>query len=152
MLSVSSIGRFVYKEVTPKDNIISSSSMVTFLMQLENLVNFLALLFSSQTILAMYQFRGRPGDVPSPERLLKVLNSVTSWEPSEDSQVTNTKIDDLMKKVFFRCNSPCFTHLLLFFPEKINIQKFSGTKLLNIFGTSAGRPSYMFFKFNSETY
>ena len=34
------------------------------------------------------------------------------------------KIDNLMKKVFFRCNSSCFTHLLLFFTGKTNMQKF----------------------------
>ena len=33
------------------------------------------------------------------------------------------KIDDLMKKLFFRCNSPCFTHLFLFSTGKTNIQK-----------------------------
>ena len=37
---------------------------------------------------------------------------------------TNKNLDDLMKKVFFRCNSPCFRHLLLFFTGKTNIQKF----------------------------
>ena len=44
----------------------------------------------------------------------------------------NTKIDDLMNKVFFRSNSLCFTYLLLFFTEKTNIQKFE-------MGTSTGR-------------
>ena len=42
---------------------------------------------------------------------------------SGDSQGTNTKIDDLMKKLFFRCNSLCFTHLFLLFTGKTNIQK-----------------------------
>ena len=28
-----------------------------------------------------------------------------------------------MKKLFFRCNSPCFTHLFLFFTGKKNIQR-----------------------------
>ena len=59
----------------------------------------------------------------SPEGPLKVLTFGTSREYSGDSQGTNTKIDDLMKKLFFRCNSPCFTHLLLFFAGKTNIQK-----------------------------
>ena len=64
-------------------------------------------------------------DVPgtSPEGPLKVLTSGTSRGPSGDSQGTNTEIDDLMKKLFFRCNSPCFTHLFLFFTGKTNIQK-----------------------------
>ena len=43
---------------------------------------------------------------------------------SGDSQGTNTKIDDLMKKLFFSSNSPCFTHLFLFFTGKTNIQNF----------------------------
>ena len=64
-------------------------------------------------------------DVPgtSPEGPIKVLTSETSRGPSGDSQETNTKIDDLMKKLFFRCNSPCFTQLFLFFTAKTNIQK-----------------------------
>ena len=37
----------------------------------------------------------------SPEGPLKVLTSGTSRGPSGDSQVTNTKIDDLMKKLSF---------------------------------------------------
>ena len=43
MFSVSIIGMFVYKEVTSNDTIISSASMETFLMYLENVVEFLAL-------------------------------------------------------------------------------------------------------------
>ena len=41
-----------------------------------------------------------------------------------------------MKKVLFRCNSPCFTHRLLFFTEKKN--KYA--KVLNgdVHGTSKG--------------
>ena len=52
-------------------------------------------------------------DVPgtSPESLLKVLTSGTYRGPSGDSQGTNTKIDDFMKKLFFRSNSPCITYL-----------------------------------------
>ena len=61
MFSVSIIGMFVYKEVTSNDAITSSSSMGTFLMQLENIVEFLALLFSSLTLalrmLAIYLLR-----------------------------------------------------------------------------------------------
>ena len=37
-----------------------------------------------------------------------------------------------MKKVFFRCDSSCFTHLLLLFTGKTNMQKF-------YMGTSTGR-------------
>ena len=37
-----------------------------------------------------------------------------------------------MKKVFFRCNSLCFLHLLLIFTGKTNIQKF-------LMGRSTGR-------------
>ena len=59
-------------------------------------------------------------DVPgtSPEGPLKFLTSRTSRGPSGDSQGTNKKINNLMKKMFFRCNSSCFTHLLLFLLEK----------------------------------
>ena len=61
MLNVSIIGIFVSKEVTSNDTIILSSSMGTFLMELENVVEFLQLLFSSLTyafrMLAMYLFR-----------------------------------------------------------------------------------------------
>ena len=65
-------------------------------------------------------------DVPGtyPEGPLNVLTSGTSKGPSGDSQGTNAKIDDLMKKLFFRCSSPCFTHLFLTFTEKSNFQKF----------------------------
>ena len=34
------------------------------------------------------------------------------------------KIDDLMKKFFFRSNSACITYLFLFFTERKNMQKF----------------------------
>ena len=60
----------------------------------------------------------------SPEGPLKVLTSRTSRRPSGNSWRTNKKIADLMKKVFFRCNSLSFTHLLLFFTGKTNMQKF----------------------------
>ena len=52
-------------------------------------------------------------DVPgtSPEGLLKVLKSETCRGLSGDSQGTNTKIDDFMKKLFFGSNSPCMTYL-----------------------------------------
>ena len=96
------------------------------------------------------------------------LTETSRLETPGDLQGTNTEIDDLMKRVFFRCNSPCFTHPSLFFTGKTNIQKFwigtstsvyrtrvqdvLGTKWWDVLGTSAGRQSYMFFKFNSETY
>ena len=57
MVRVSIMRMFVYKEVTSNDTIISSSSMGTFLMELENVVEFLALLFSSLRMLAMYLLR-----------------------------------------------------------------------------------------------
>ena len=58
-------------------------------------------------------------DVPrtSPKDPLKILRSRTSRRPSGDFYGTNTKVDDLMKILFFKCNSPCFTHPLLFFTE-----------------------------------
>ena len=64
-------------------------------------------------------------DVPgtSPEGSLKVLTSGGYRGPSGDSQGTNTKIDNLMKKLFFRSNSPCITYLM-FFTGRANIQKF----------------------------
>ena len=43
---------------------------------------------------------------------------------SGDSQGTNTKFDDFMKKLFFRSNSSCITYLFLFFTGKKKIQKF----------------------------
>ena len=49
MFSVSIMEMFEYKEATLNDTSISSSSMETFLMQLGNVVEFLALLFSSLT-------------------------------------------------------------------------------------------------------
>ena len=84
-------------------------------------------------------------DVPgtSPEGPLKVLMSGTSRGPSGDSQGTNTKIDDLMKKLLVRSNNPCFTHLFLFFTEKTNNSKglngdFHGTSTGPSCGTSRG--------------
>ena len=57
----------------------------------------------------------------SPEGPLKVLMSGIYREPSGGSQGTNTKIDDLMKKLFFRGNSACVTHLFLFFTGRTSI-------------------------------
>ena len=59
-----------------------------------------------------------------PEGSLKFLKSRNSRGPSKDSQGTKTKIDDLMKEVFFRSNSCCFIDLFLLFTGKRNIEKF----------------------------
>ena len=61
---------------------------------------------------------------PSVLKVLKALTSGTYKGPSEDFQWTNTKIDDFLKKLFFRSNSPCITYLFLFFTGRTNIQKF----------------------------
>ena len=65
-------------------------------------------------------------DVPrtSPEGPLMFLTSGTYRGPSGHSQGTNTKTDDLMKKLFFRSNSLCITYLFLLFTGRTNIQKF----------------------------
>ena len=60
----------------------------------------------------------------SPEGPLKVLTPGTYRGPSRDSLRTNTNIDDFMKKLFFRSNSPCNTYLFLLFTRRTNIQKF----------------------------
>ena len=64
----------------------------------------------------------RPGT--SPKGPLKILTSRTYKGPSGDSQGTKTKIDDLMKKLIFRSNSPYITCLFPFFTRRRNIQKF----------------------------
>ena len=82
-------------------------------------------------------------DVPwtSPKGPLKVLTSGTSRGPSGNSQETIKKIDDFLKKGFFRCNSPCFTYLLLLFTGKANTQKFSmATSTGRARNPLAGRP------------
>ena len=77
----------------------------------------------------------------SPEGPVKILTSGTSSGPSGDSSGTNEKIDYLMKRVFFRCNSSCFTHLLLFFTGKTNMQEFyMGTSMGRLRDPVAGRP------------
>ena len=65
-------------------------------------------------------------DVPVtlPKGPLKVLTSGTYRGLSGDSQRTNTKIYNLMKRLFFRSNSPCITDLFLFFTRRTNFQKF----------------------------
>ena len=60
----------------------------------------------------------------SSEVTLMVLTSGVYRGPSEDFLGTNTKIDDLMKNLFFRSNSPCITYLFLFLTGRADIQKF----------------------------
>ena len=61
----------------------------------------------------------RPGT--SPEGPLKVLKLQGTFRGLLGDQ---QKIDNLMKKVFSRCSSSCFTHLLLSLTGKRNMQKF----------------------------
>ena len=79
--------------------------------------------------------------VTSPEGPLKFLTSGTYRVLSGNSQGTNTKIDDFVKKLFFGSNSPCITYLLLLFTRRTNIQKFqTGTSTTCIRDPVAGRP------------
>ena len=56
-------------------------------------------------------------DVPgtSFEGPLKILKSETCRGLPGDSQGTNTKIDDFMRKKKFRSNSPCITYLQIYY-------------------------------------
>ena len=65
---------------------------------------------------------GCPGDVPW--RYPKGPNVRDLQGTFRGHLEDRQKIDDLMKKVFFKCNSLCFKHLLLFLTGKTNIQKF----------------------------
>ena len=56
-----------------------------------------------------------PAGTRSPEGSLKVLTLGTYRGPSGDPQGTNTKTDDLIKKLIFGSNSPCISYLFLFF-------------------------------------
>ena len=99
----------------------------------ENFIQMVDLRIPERTMISNCSLPARtrwPGDVP--EGPLKVLTPGTYEGPSRDSQRINTKIDDLMKKLFFRRNSPCITYLFLFFAGRANIQKF-------LTGTSTGR-------------
>ena len=40
-----------------------------------------------------------------------------------------------MKKMFFRCNSPCFTHLFLCSPEKQLFKNSRWGRLWDVYGT-----------------
>ena len=73
--------------------------------------------------------RRRPEDVPIQNFCIFVfpVKNSNRCVKQELLHLKNTffiKIDDLIKNLFFRCNSPCFTHLFLLFTEKTNIQKF----------------------------
>ena len=83
--------------------------------------------------------RTQPADYApgtSPEGSLKVLTSGTYRGPSGDSQGTNTKTDELMKKLFFKSNSPCITYVILFSTGK----KYSKVirDVRDVHGTSMG--------------
>ena len=55
--------------------------------------------------------------------------------------MSNTKIDDIMKKLFLRSNNPCITYLFLFFTGRTNIQKLgTGTFTERLRDPVAGRP------------
>ena len=72
----------------------------------------------------------------SPEGPLKeVLTSGTYEGPSADSLGTNTKIDNWMRNLFFRSNSPCITYLLRVFYRK---NKYSKVLHGDVHGTSTG--------------
>ena len=81
--------------------------------------------------------RGLEDDVPetSSEDFLKFLTSRTCRGPSGDSQRTNTKVDNFMKKLIFRSNSPCIKYLFLF-----SYRKNKYLKVLNgdVHGASTG--------------
>ena len=73
---------------------------------------------------------------PKPQNLKKKVEKISIFIPSRhatsrDIQGTfrgllgdQKKNDNLMKKVLFRFNGYCSTHLLLFFTAKTNMQKF----------------------------
>ena len=106
----------------------------------------------------------------SPEGSLKVLTSGTYKGSSGDSQGTNTKTDELTKKLFFKSNSPCITYVILFSAGKKKFKSYTwrpgrprdfyGTQLRVVpktkwreaLGTFARRWSNMVFKFNSQTH
>ena len=79
-------------------------------------------------------------DVPgtSPDSLLKVLMYGTYREPSGDSQGTNTKIDDFMKKLFFRSIRVLVLHICFCFLQQEQI--FKSSKRGRLKDSVAGRP------------
>ena len=78
----------------------------------------------------------------SPERPLKVLASGAYRGPSEASEGTNTKTDDLTKQLLFRSSSPCITYLLLLFTgrtfKNILQEKYSKVLIGDVQGKSRG--------------
>ena len=72
----------------------------------------------------------------SPEGSLKVLTSGTYKGSSGDSQGTNTKTDELTKKLFFKSNSPCITYVILFSAGKKNSKVIRDVR--DVHGTSMG--------------
>ena len=72
----------------------------------------------------------------SPEGSLKDLTFRTYRGPSGDPQGTNTKTDDLMKKLFFRNYSPCITYISIHVFYRNN--KYSKVLNEDFHGTSTG--------------
>ena len=64
----------------------------------------------------------RPMDVPW--RSPKGPNVQDLKETFRELSGEQRKTNDLMKKLFFRCSSPCITDIFLFFTGKANIQSF----------------------------
>ena len=79
-------------------------------------------------------------DVPGtyPDSLLKVLTSGTYRGPSGDSQGTNTKTDDFMKKLFFRSIRVLVLHICFCFLQEEQI--FKSSKRRRLRDPVAGRP------------
>ena len=122
-IDFSEFGTLANNYLKLKNGIITPSKIVK---KIERFKNKLIKLLRTTTKRPHYAELTQPArDVPgtSPEGPLKVLTSRTSRGFSGDSQGTKTKIDDLMKKLVFRFNRPSFTHLLLLFTGKTNIQK-----------------------------
>ena len=78
--------------------------------------------FSSHVLYSSTVDTQHSGDTRSPKALnVRDLQGIFR---GLDSQGTNRKTDDLMKKLFFRSNSFCITYLHLFFTETASLQKF----------------------------
>ena len=96
----------------------------------------------------------------SAEGLLKILTSGTYRGSSGDSQGTNTKIDDFMKKLFFRSNSPYrkknYSKNLNRDVHRMSAGPSCGTTLGQIDGTFQGHPWDVghpcFLKFNLQAH